>query len=183
MKIATKTQFYDLWQAGLLGNRPAAWPSLRDLQHSGFEGFVTIRYKGGAGGGFARTHVRVSEIGRIVEELQDRGLNAERLTFHESMPDELLLIQGEVTRVARGLELTYSKETNTPMREAMRRPLLASGLAASQLLNRFLDPNSRDDLEMLLEQYPDAVVEFGTYAVDVGVFPRRNTIIWEVRDY
>ncbi len=46
-----------------------------------------------------------------------------------------------------------------------------------------LDPSSRDDLEALLELYPDATVELTSYDVDVGVLPYRNTIVGEVRHY
>lgn len=183
MKITSKTQFYELWQAGRLGNRPAAWPTLGDLRHSGFRGLVTIRYKGRAGGGVSTTHVPASEVGAAVERFVSDGADPQLLTFHESMPDRQLLIQGEVVRSVGGLDLTYSLQPNISMREAMRSPRTSSGLTAKLILEQYLDPNSQDDLGILLTTYPDAVVEFGSYSVEVGIFPRRNTIFWEVRNY
>ncbi len=183
MKITSKSQFYDLWQKGLLGNRPQAWPTLRDLRASGYDGLVTLRYRGQGGGGVAATHVRADDVPAKVAELATNGVDAGRITFNESMPDENLLIQGEVARNVGGLDLTYSTEPGLPMRDAMREAKTAWGLVASLILNTFLDPNSRDDIETLLEMYPDAVVEFGSYDRDVGLLPRRNTVIWEVRHY
>jgi hypothetical protein len=51
------------------------------------------------------------------------------------------------------------------------------------LLDRFMDPNSRADLDALLDLYPDAAVEFSCFSVNVGIFPARNTIFWETRNY
>ena len=51
------------------------------------------------------------------------------------------------------------------------------------LLQTYMDPSSRDDLEMLLEMYPDATVEFSCFDIDIGVYPGRNTIFWETRNY
>ena len=56
-------------------------------------------------------------------------------------------------------------------------------VATRVLLNRFMDPSSRDDLDVLLEQYPEAAVEFACFSVNVGTIPRRNTVFWEVRNY
>lgn len=43
MKIANKIQFYRLWNAGALGNRPRTWSSAKELQASGWTGPVVIR--------------------------------------------------------------------------------------------------------------------------------------------
>ena len=183
LKITSKAQFYDLWQQGLLGNRPRAWPTLEALGKSGYTGPVTLRYRGPAGGGVATTHVPARSVPAKVAEWKSSGVDPTKLTFHESMPDEKLLLQGEVTRSVGGLDLMFSTEPGQSMRDAMRQARTASGLAARLILDAFLDANSRDDIEALLELYPDSVVEFGAYARDVGVLPRRNTVIWEVRDY
>jgi hypothetical protein len=131
----------------------------------------------------AVTHVPADKVANRVEEWVAHGVESELITFHESMPDDDLLIQGEVTRNVGGLDLTYSLEPGLSMRDAMRHAQTASRLRAHLILNEFLDANSRDDLSLLLELYPDAVIEFGTYGRAVGTLPRRNTVIWEVRDY
>lgn len=40
-----------------------------------------------------------------------------------------------------------------------------------------------DDVEILLELYPDATIELAAYPYTLGKIPGRNTVIWEVRDY
>jgi hypothetical protein len=46
-----------------------------------------------------------------------------------------------------------------------------------------MDPSSRDDLDALFDLYPDAAVEFACFPHNLGIFPHRNTVIWEVRNY
>lgn len=56
-------------------------------------------------------------------------------------------------------------------------------LETKLLIEHYMDPSSQSDLEALLELYPDASIEFTVFSVDVGVFPGRNTIFWETRNY
>lgn len=58
-----------------------------------------------------------------------------------------------------------------------------SGSAVLALVDEFMDPASRTDLDALLELYPDATIEFACFPCAVGVIPSRNTIFWEVRNY
>ena len=71
------------------------------------------------------------------------------------------------------------------MRETMKRGWHhhRGYLETKVLLDRYLDPSSRDDLDALLELYPDATIELTAFDIDTGVIPGRNTIFWEVRDY
>lgn len=101
------------------------------------------------------------------------------------MPDHLLTIQGNLWVGIRGLELEYSLEPGITHREAVSQPRMrsAAGLFAKGLLERFVDPASLEDLWGLLNDYPDAVIEFSAYRVPVGVLPHRRCVIWEVRQY
>lgn len=164
----TKADFYARYQRGEFGNRPRTWSDSEALRASGYDGSVTVRSK--EAGGKCRYRVPAREAVAMDG------------TFNESMPDDLLLIQGEVVRTEAGLQLSYSTVTGLTMREAMRSPIRAAGIAAEMLLRRYLWPASRDDLMELLETY-DAVVEFGAYSCAVGDCPRRNTVVWEVRNY
>ncbi len=56
-------------------------------------------------------------------------------------------------------------------------------LQTKVLLDRYMDPASRDDVDALLERYPDATIEFTCFTVNVGNIPGRNTMMWEVRNY
>ncbi len=55
--------------------------------------------------------------------------------------------------------------------------------AANMLLRKHLNPNTLEDLEILLDKYPDAVVELSATETEFGTVPGRNAIIWEVRNY
>lgn len=173
MRIPNKRRFFRLWQQGLLGNRPRTWPDAATLERSGYRGTVTLRSAPGAHG-TARHNVPVEEALRTAPP---------GTSFNEPVPDHLLVLQGEVMRSTRGLELTYSTERGTPMREAMRRSQKATGATALVLLRRHLWPSSLEDLYELLDLYPDAVIEFSAFEVHVGDQPHRNTLIWEVRNY
>lgn len=71
------------------------------------------------------------------------------------------------------------------MRESSRLGLLRPyvGLTVRALLDQFLDPSSRDDIDGLFELYPDAAIELASYPYKLGKLPNRNTVIWEVRNY
>lgn len=173
MKIRNKRQFYRLWHAGLLGNRPRTWKNARELAGSSYSGLVTIRSTTDLNWA---TRYRVP----VTEALAE---SAEGATFNESMPDDNLVLQGEVARTWRGLELTWDDTPGLGMKDAMKRSAKMLGARALCLLRAELWPSSLDDLWALLDLYPDAVIEFSAYDRAVGVLPHRNTIIWEVRDY
>lgn len=99
------------------------------------------------------------------------------------MPDDSLLIQGEVIDYIGGFQLTYTlikKPMNLGLREETR---LAKGLTAKIILRSRMDPSGFGDLLALLEIYPESAIEFSTYEKFVGDIPGRNTVFWEVRNY
>ena len=55
------------------------------------------------------------------------------------------------------------------------------GLAAKLIFDHVLWPSDRDDLDVLLQDYPNHVIEFTACDRAVGTIPGRNSIIWEVR--
>lgn len=175
--IACKAQFYRLWHAGLLGNRPRTWRTPNALRESGFSGLVTMRAATGSGGGACGYRLTVADA---LERAKALGAAA---TFNEACPDDRLLVQGEVARMPGGLELSYSTTPGLAMREAMRGARHAGPTEALTLLRDALSPSSWDDLDALWDLYPDAVIEFSAYDRLVGDQPHRNTLIWEVRNY
>lgn len=176
--ITTKRQFYRLWRAGVLGNKPRIWGDLWALMLSDYRGSVTIR-SASATGWKTMYRVPYGQVGEAV----NGPIPVEDPTFNESAPDEVLTFQGEVTRAVGGLYLRYDCTPDLKMKEAMARAKDAYGLAARQLLARYLWPSSYDDLMDLLDLYPDHVIEFSAYDRKVGDQPHRNTLIWEVRHY
>ncbi len=182
MQIVSKEIAYKIYNQGLLFNRLNVWNSVKELLNSGYKGTVSIRYKGGSrGSGFYAYSVPVSEVRKVVEEWKSKGALEERIVFNESAPDEYLTIQGEITYNPQ-LELFYSTEKKK-MNEALKNGISASGLKARIMLKHYMDPMSYADTMALLEMFPEHVIEFSTYSINLGIIPHRNTIIWEIRKY
>lgn len=167
-----KADFYRRYDAGEFGNRPRTWPGIRALiADSSYNGLVVARSR----------HRGGPCVAGITKE-QARLLEGD-FRFNERMEDSEMVLQGELLRGERGLQLWYSMEAGVIHREAMREPDYIELTAAQILLKSVTTPSSYDDLMELLDCYPEAVIEFGTYAGTVGHLPHRNHVIWEVRNY
>lgn len=103
---------------------------------------------------------------------------------NETMPDHQLLIQGEFQQSTLTIYLNYSRIKGIPNQQAMssRPSEHAWGIKARRILQHFLDPVSYDNVDRLMDLFPDAVVEFSTFRVSVGDLGW-NTVFWEVRGY
>lgn len=179
MQIRSKAEFYELWKAGALGNRTKLTTSLEEAQswHSAEIGFREV---GKAGGG-AWTKTAWINAPVIHADWVKRG---RRFIMDDSVPNDKQTILGEIGRGLTGLYGVIGT-TPLPMRPAAKQGLLLprTGATILALLDRFMDPSSRDDVYQLLDLYPDATIEFSCFTVDVGNIPGRNTMIWEVRNY
>lgn len=189
-EIRSKRQFFELWEAGVLGNRTRLWRDPELAREWAFKesnqrgkvmeiGFREIRVGAGAG---KWEKVPWYFVLATANQWEREG---RRYILDDTCPNELTTLCGEICRTFRGLEGTLAVEPWCGMRDAIKRGLLLprSGATVLALLDRYMDPSSRDDLQDLLDLYPDAVVEFSCFTVDVGVLPNRNTIFWETRNY
>ena len=175
-----KIEFYRRWREGEFGNRIRSFDSYADLCKSGYQGLTVVRYKV-PGHPFCRYEIPRHQVEEVLEEFVSKGARRDLFTFNESAPDSRLILQGEVCRSIRHLELHYSR-AQLPMRKALREdPQCACGLQALTLLRGALWPKSLTMLQELLEY--DAVVEFSAFDRAVGDIPGHNTLIWEVRNY
>lgn len=174
----SKAEFYRRYLKGEFGNRARDWSSWPELRDSGFRGLIGIRslYRGGPC------------WYNVPRETMERGewpagCNPDRVNFSEMLPDQFLILQGEIVRMPTGLELFYST-VRKPMRMALSEgPRNARGSAALEIARFAMWPTSFSDFEALMERYPDAAIEFSCYEVAVGNIPHRNTVFWEVREY
>lgn len=175
--VLNKTIFYRRWMTGEFGNRPQSWSSLEDLMNSKYSGNVVIRHINPASG--------LTKYGIEKSKVQEYISNSKRpvaeFRFNEPLDDSKLMIQGEIMRDFKGINLTYSRE-KIPMRKAMENPLHVFGLSATIILKTFLDQGSYEWIEYLLDNYQDHVIEFTTMSYRLGT-ENLNTIIWEVRKY
>lgn len=179
MKITSKREFFELWEKGVLGNRTNLWRNPMDAYNSGAIE-IGFREIGKAGGG-AWEKVFRHDLYTTYRRWEKLGRN---FIMDDGAPDNKRTLSGEICRTYRGLEGSLGV-FQMPMREAMAKGLLLprSGATVLALINMYMDGSSQEDLWALLDSYPDATIEFSCFSVNVGVFPNRNTIFWEIRDY
>jgi hypothetical protein len=180
VEIRSKIEFYRLMEADCLGNTLRNWRRPGDAWDSGAS-LVGFREMGRAGGGVHSVVPR----NRIHATFTEWVLAGRRFIMDEAAPDEDAQLQGEICRTVHGLQGLLGIRTKRRMRQAMGEGLLhpCSGVVVKALLDQFLDPSSRDDIDALFDLYPDATIEFASYPYYLGKLPARNTIIWEVRNY
>ena len=182
--IDTKEECYLLYEAGIFGNKAITWNSFQEILNSGWKEKVCMRGR--------RTQIErgkvvynadLKEVPKIIEQFRKEGIPENHIGFNQSMPDDHLLIQGEIMRTHLGLYLLYTTKKE-PMNGALKKEsLYAERLKAKLLLEQNMCPSSYSDLEALLDLFPNSVIEFSSYDIDVGNIPHRNTVIWEVRNY
>lgn len=180
--VQTKNEGYLLYLNGFYGNKPRTWNSYDELINSKYQGNVTLRTKQRINGhGITKYNLNLNNAKNEMEKLLENGFNKQHITFNESMPDNLLLIQGELTRMHQGLYFTYSTE-KTQMNTAMKNnPQIATGLTAKLLLEKNMSPESFEDLNILLDTFPNDIIELSCWGKNIGNLPRRNSLIWEIR--
>lgn len=184
--VNTKADFARRYYLGEFGNRSPTWNTLEEFNQDGYDGLVHLRNRVTAGETYY--DLRPKELRNLWPSRRD----PEQWYCSAMVPKEVettLLIQGEVQQTYPGsgrcgLDLFYS-QVPKPMRVALaEKAEQISGIIASFLLRRYLCPNSYEWLQELLDRYPYHVVEFSTYARCWGtLYPRFNTIFWEVRNY
>jgi hypothetical protein len=150
-----------------------------EAAHSGFPE-IGFRQLGVPGGAWEK--VPWYEVPNTAKRWREAGRN---FVMDSGADDPSLTIEGEICRTFRGLEGYIGLAHGLPMRKAMAAGYMHpySGSAVRTLVNTYMDPSSQDDLDALLELYPDATVEFSCFNRDIGVYPGRNTIFWETRNY
>jgi hypothetical protein len=178
MNINSKEQFYKIYRSGKLGNKLKTWYSFDDLIKDNFQGTVGIRVSNYLGGGQCFYGVAVKDVPNKLKELPSQV----KYVLSESAPDENIIFQGEITNSTDYITLFYSTVKDR-MRVALQNAQHAYGVQALNILKRYMTATSYDDLMMLLDEYPNSVVEFGVYQNNLGECPHRNMIIWEVRCY
>jgi hypothetical protein len=152
-------------------------------EKSDYKGTVSVRYKGGSRGtGFYAYNISISNIENLIKKWLSQGAKKSLITFNESAPDNFLTIQGELMETPNGLNLFYSKEKKK-MNLALKKGKTILSLQAKLILKQFLNCISYDEIMILLKLFPEHVIEFSTYDINLGILPNRNTIIWEIRKY
>lgn len=180
MVLTSKTDSYYHYSRGAFGNKLRTWATYEELINSDYKGVLCIRYNE-PGSRFCRYDVPISEVGDRVKELIREGAVFEKMVYSEMAPDSHLTIQGEFMRSIQYIDMLYSNE-QVPMRRTKEWKWI-TGVSALELIRSNFSPSSYEDLQALMDVYPDSIYEFSAYSCDVGSIPGRNVVIWEVRNY
>jgi hypothetical protein len=182
-EISSKRKFYELWEDGCLGNRTQIFRTLEAALASGAQK-VGFREVTRGGGKWSKVENQF-ELPAMFAEWKARG---RPFIMDDGAPNDRTTIQGELCRTYKGLEgfIAVADPVGLPpMRISMAQGLHRTyrRLEVRLLLEKFMDPASRDDVDALFEIYPDAAIEFACFDRMAGYLRGRNTIIWEVRNY
>lgn len=183
LPVLTKHDFVRRFQKGEFGNRGPTWNTLEEFIAADYEGLMCLRNQ--IAGGPLWYDVPADKVARVFKDVTEiDGIKPSDLYFSAMAPTERTLFQGEVMQSSENSLSLFYTHVRKPMRDALREHSSSvSGIIATRLLRQFLCPNSYAWLEVLLERYPDHVVEFSTYETNWGTLPNHNTITWEVRRY
>jgi hypothetical protein len=180
--VLTKHDFVQRYSEGEFGNRAPTWNTydewLADRYRFPEDQLYHIRSR--ARGGV--TYYDQDSLG-VMQTYDSKYAHDAKYYLSCMCPTEKTLIQGEVQQGVNGLEMFYSCIAR-PMREALKiENESVSGVRCTQLLRYYLCPNSYEWLQVLLDRYPEHVIEFTTFSVNWGTLPNFNTVVWEVRKY
>jgi len=184
MEILDKRQMYDLQRRLALGNCLRTWSTPDEVRSSGYRGPVAIRpLKPRLG---MVTHINQRDLERATAMYAaSRGCGPEDMVYSEMAAPSMgigRLLNAEAERLPGGLYLRWCP-LNVHMPEAMKSATHSWRLEAAGILEYFMtDWRDLDDLEALMDMYPDAAVEFSVLDRRVG-WAERQTVIWEVRNY
>jgi hypothetical protein len=183
--VLTKLDFVRRYAANEFGNMPKTWETIEEFEQSGFNGLIHIRNR--VKGGKTWYNVKPTEArcvwDKLISSAKENNVNPQTLYLSAMGPEDNKIFQGEVQRGYWGLDL-YCNNIAKPMREVSLKDWYnRQGIIATLLLKHFLCPNSYEWLQVLLDRYPDHVVEFSTYNTEWGTLPGYNTVFWEVRKY
>ena len=173
--VHSKLEFINRFLEGEFGNRTETWTSPDSYKKSGYASLVCLRSK--------------VPGGLCLYDLEPKAALIHWEIFGQShylsamAPNHLTTFQGEVVQALKSLDLQFST-AKLPMREALAfSSENVHGAVASLLLQYYLNPQSMDWLNHLLDTYPGHAIEFSCFSVNLGILPGFNTLFWEVRRY
>lgn len=177
---------YELLFAGAFGNTLPSFFTVREWREStgatpGDGRLWGIRHMTRPGYPHCRLNLPTEEVPDHVA----RYFDGEKFNITGMVPPWSVQWEGDVADVEGYGLVCCGHVSPVPgsWRTHMRSPDEWRGSAAWGLLRTVLNPNSLDDLRVLLDEYPGHVVELSALDRCFGTVPGRNAIVWEVRNY
>lgn len=128
--------------------------------------------------------VKGSDVRGQVQRLLSAGATQDSIYIQDiPHPDSLRLIQGEIARFPE-YHLEYFRHPTMNLRDAMNFWMKdrVRGIMARESVLFYGGQQAWDDLEELLDRFPESTVEFTVFDRPVGAF-NRQLIVWECRNY
>jgi hypothetical protein len=182
--LTSKTAYVERWNRLALGNKLRSWSNISDVP-SAEEGLRIMVRSTVPGIPLPLTDATYAQVVKFLKHWK----TPEALHFNECAPDDEVLFQGEVMRGYLGRMEFRGCFPKLGILQRMRDCLEGTcvnhmrGFEVTCMLRRYLSPAAYNDVEELLETYPDHVIELTAYLNDLGWARGRNVIIWEVRNY
>lgn len=195
-EIRDKQTMYDLLTRGMFGNRQEIYPiedsedwmclCSRNLPMRGApHPLWALRYKEPGHRQWSCYDLPPESVWPTYCDYVAEGADPNKFNLTPMMPDHLIVVQGEVQRNAQfGWCFRVSKEKR-PMNVALGNFQVEHHFGPGYwlYLKQIMTDQDYEDINELLESFPNAVIEFSVYNRVVGDCPNRKTIIWEVRNY
>lgn len=184
-ELNSKKRVSELWRLGAFGSKLRSWSSPEDVP-------PILR-----GGLFSLRCIRPG--GKFIPGLSYNNMIAlfsREFYICEPAPDHLRIVQGELCRVAGGLNFVASFEPTTLREALLRTDGTVKHIDPQTLwmddrgrkwcgprhyLQSITTPESWVEIQDCLELHDDAILEFTVFSECVGDRPNRNHIMWEVR--
>lgn len=183
-----KAESTSLFARGVYGNTIEQWETPAEALASTKQAF-TIRYRGNPGvQGPAIFGVPRERLLADWKQLVVEGWEERRLYINEAIDAAKIRLQGELMlNWEDGWLFRGSEASGEHMRWAMAAPNTKTwrGWVARELLRSRMHPSSWDDLQCLLDWWPDAVIELVCMDGPVGKLAHtgRNVLFWECREF
>jgi len=172
--IKYKSSQNRLWRLGCFGNKLRTWSTPDEVpDHYKTGNLLSMRHN--------------KPQGKFLYRLwwEDiRRLWTPDYYIMESIDDTNRIVQGELYTTVRGWEFWYSFKQG-PLGTVTRSSALKLmfGFQVQLYLQQIMYPLSYENLQELINQYPNAIIELSIFNQAVGDTPGNNTIFWEVREY
>lgn len=186
--VLRKSDWYARAATGEFGNGLPRFETVREWwdSHLGFESCELwgVQHKTIAGYPGTRLDVPRRDVPFVIRDKFDGPYAYNYIISPMVHQFGSVLWEGDIMRGVDGLSCHgHARPAPGSWRRHMAKPDVWKGSAATALLRSVLNGNSYDDLELLLDGYPDHVVELTALSRCYGTCPGRNAVVWECRRY
>lgn len=183
--VKTKTDMVRRYSLGEFGNASPTWDTFDQwyVEVFGSEKWIARLYhiRNRVAGGPTWYNLGPWGLADKWKAITEEGVDPSTLYISAMAP--LHLLNGELIRTHEGLYLFYST-VQKPMRDSLREGgREAKGVSVQFILKHYMNERSYDWTMLLLDRYPDHVIEFTVVDRCWGTVPGYNTLFWEVRSY